>query len=221
MRRLLFSNLICFILLFSNTLYADAPPDSEYLDGANSKVGLILCHGKGKHPSWKVVDPLRHAVHDKLGYHTLSLQMPNEDKSWKDYADDFEQAYAIINSAIQFLKNEKNVERIYLMGHSMGSRMASAFIANTANHNISGLIIAGCRNNGGIPLACDENMSIVDIPVLDIWGGANGKDVKSANQRRNLVTPQYTQLAIPDANHKFEGYEDEFVAAVMLWLTNQ
>jgi len=221
MRQLYLTGLLCFIIINPTILKAAAPSDSEYLDGANSKIALILCHGKGKHPTWKVVDPLRHAVNQQLGYHSLSLQMPNEKKYWKDYADDFDDAYATINSAIQFLKNEKKVERIYLMGHSMGSRMASAFIANTANHGISGLIIVGCRNNGPNPLACDENMNNVSIPVLDLWGDASNKDVVAAGDRSNLVNKKYQQLAIPGANHKLEEHDDELVDAVITWLKQQ
>ena len=76
-------------------LKSGIPAGSEFIDGGDSKVALILAHGRGKHPTWKVVEPLRTGVNGELGYHTLSLQMPNEDKYWRDYADDFPDAYRL------------------------------------------------------------------------------------------------------------------------------
>ncbi|TNF91726.1 MAG: hypothetical protein EP297_15215 [Gammaproteobacteria bacterium] len=88
----------------SVSVNADKPSDSAYLDGGDSKKALILCHGRGKHPTWKVVDPLRKGAHQQLEFHTLSLQMPNENKYWNKYANDFPQAYATIKDGIRFLK---------------------------------------------------------------------------------------------------------------------
>lgn len=208
-------------MFLSSVAYADKPNGSVYLDGGDSKYGLILAHGKGKNPTWLVVEPVRKGIHDELGYHTLSLQMPTGYSDWKDYADGFPEAYGTIEEAITYLKNEKGVSKVYLFGHSMGSRMASAYVAEHPNSGISGLIVAGCRNNGGSPLACDENLEDVRIPVLDIWGGKNGKDSKAASQRSGMVSATYTQIEIIGANHKFEGHEDELMGAVEKWLKMQ
>ena len=215
--------LLVFIssLLIPTTVNADKPGNSVYLDGNGSKKALILAHGRSKYPTWKVVEPLRIGVNEKLGFHTLSLQMPNDDKNWKEYADDFPQAYKTIKEGLRFLREEKGVDKIYLMGHSMGSRMASAFISENPDQHISGLIVAGCRNNGSYPLACNENLENVDIPVLDIWGGDNGKDSNSAHDRGELISENYKQLEIPGANHKFDDYESELVASVVNWLKGQ
>jgi pimeloyl-ACP methyl ester carboxylesterase len=195
------------------------PPGSAYLDGGDSKYALILCHGRGKHATWKVVNPLRKGVYKKLGWHTLSLQMPAEDKNWKKYAYDFPEAFRTIKKGISFLKNEKGVEKIYLMGHSMGSRMASAFVAENPDQPIEGLIVAGIRNNGGYPLDGRRNLRKVNVPALDIWGdGGDDKDSKHARKRKELVSDTYHQLAISGANHKFDGYEDEIVSEVVNWL---
>ena len=205
--------------LFLSNSYAETPKDAEYLDGGASKSALILAHGRGKHPTWLVVEPLRNGVHEKLGYHTLSLQMPNDDdRHWKEYAEDFPTAYRIIDDAIRFLKQEKNIKKIYLMGHSMGSRMVSAYMAKNNNANINGLIIAGCRNNGGEPFDCHENVSGLKLPILDIWGNGNYKDQTAAQDRSELKSKTYTQVAIDSAEHKFVGYDDEFVSAVVDWL---
>ena len=199
-------------------IYADLPAGAVYLDGGESKIAVILAHGRGKNPRWKVVDPLRIAVNTSLGYHTLSLQMPNANKYWLRYADDFLEAYKIIDTAIRYLKDEKGVTTIYLMGHSMGSRMMSAYVAHHPDQPLSGLIIAGCRNGGGPPLSCNQNILHVNIPVLDIWGDDSDKDSNAANERRTFVSIRYQQVPIPGANHRFDGYEKEFVTAVISWL---
>jgi pimeloyl-ACP methyl ester carboxylesterase len=212
---------LLFMIIMPTLVFAARPPGSAWLDAGDSQQALILLHGRGHHPTWLVVDPLRKGVHEKLGYHTLSLQMPNEDKHWKEYVDDFPAAYATIKDAIRFLRKEKGVTRIYLMGHSMGSRMASAFVAEHPEQPLAGLIIAGCRNNGGYPLSCRKTVAEVTIPVLDIWGGEDHKDTKSAARRDDLVSETYTQLSVPDANHKFEGKEEELVSVVVDWLQSQ
>ena len=207
-------------LLLSGIAVADKPAESVYLDGDNSKVGLILLHGKGKHPKWKVVNPVREAVNKQLGYHTLSLQMPNTKKLWKQYAADFPEAYHIIKDGIRFLQ-EKGVSKIFLMGHSMGSRMASGFVAMNNNQPVAGLIVAGCRNNGDRPLSCLDNLQNVKIPVLDIWGGKSDKDVDAASERQDLVSENYRQLEIAGTNHKFDSHNHELISAVVDWLKSQ
>lgn len=121
---------LAFLFLFPLTLSVQAkqPTDSVYLEG-KSDTALILAHGKGKHLTWLVVNPVRKRVNQILGYHTLSLQMPTGHNFWEDYAEDFPAAYATINDAIRFLRSEKNIRHIFLMGHSMGGRMMSAYLS--------------------------------------------------------------------------------------------
>jgi len=209
------------LLICSSPLLAAAPPGSVYLDGNGNSHALILCHGRGKNPTWKVVNPLRKGVHANLGWHTLSLQMPAEDKNWTKYADDFPAAFETIKQGIAFLRDQKGVTSIYLMGHSMGSRMASAFAAENPASSISGLIVAGIRNNGDYPLDGKQNLERVGIPVLDIWGGGDSRDYDAAKERKQLISAYYTQIEIPGANHKFEDADDAFVAAVVSWLKSQ
>ena len=206
------------LLICSSPLLAAAPPGSVYLDGNGNSHALILCHGRGKNPTWKVVNPLRNGVHANLGWHTLSLQMPAEDKNWTKYADDFPAAFETIKQGVAFLRDQKGVTTIYLMGHSMGSRMASAFVAENPASSISGLIVAGIRNNGDYPLDGKQNLERVGIPVLDIWGGGDGKDYDAAKERADLASSTYTQVEISGTNHKFDGADPEFVAAVVSWL---
>lgn len=169
-------------MMLSLSVAAEIPSGAKYISGTNSDVAVILAHGRGKHPAWKVVNPLRKGIHKKLGYHTLSLQMPNEKKNWAEYANDFPEAYETINRGIEFLRGEKAVSKIFLIGHSMGSRMVSAFVFSNPGEPISGLVVVGCRNNGGFPLSCGNNLAGVDIPVLDIWGEEDDMDNHDAKK---------------------------------------
>lgn len=209
----------CLAIPFN--VFAGEPAGAVYLSGPDSKRALILAHGKGKHPTWLVVDPVRKAVNSKLGYHTISLKMPTGYDNWKEYVDGFPMAYDAIEQAVAFLKHEKGVTQVYLFGHSMGGRMSSAYIYEIEEHGLAGLIVAGCRNNGGQLLSCEQNLRGANLPILDIWGGDNGKDVEAASARKDMVSDSYTQVKIPGANHKFEGYEDELVNAVSSWLEKQ
>jgi len=202
--------------------FADAPSCSAYLDGGVSKVGVILCHGRGQHPTWKVVDPLRKGINEKLGYHTLSLQMPAEKKNWKAYADDFPLAHREISDGIVFLRDEKNVETIYLMGHSMGSRMATSYLLSSPRAPIAGFIGVGIRNGGGKPLDSNKNLRQIALPVVDIYGdGGDGRDMAHAAARSDMVSDRYHQVLIPGANHTFDDHEEEMVKAVIHWLSER
>jgi len=130
----------------------------------------------------------------------------------------FPDAHNRITKAIQFLKTKKGVDTIYLMGHSMGSRMVSAYYPEDNDKSIKGLILAGCRNNGDYPLSCKENIQGTKLPVLDIWGESDAKDSISAYERQSLKSKTYTQIEIPGADHKFDGYDYELTSTVINWL---
>ena len=222
MHKRLASVVLAIIYGVSLSAVAGPPIGSAYLDGGASRVGVILCHGRGKHPTWKVVDPLRRGIHERLGYHSLSLQMPADKKKFEAYAEDFPRAYREIEAGIAFLRDERKVERIYLMGHSMGSRMATAFLANHPNAPIAGFLGVGVRNSGAGPLDSNANLRRTKIPVVDVYGdGGDGKDVRDARERSDLVWQRYTQVLIPGADHQFDGHEQEMVQAVTEWLAGK
>lgn len=219
---------IIFLLLATQVFAADDSvsyaglPDNAYLDGGDSKIAVILLHGRGKHPRWRVVNPLRKEIHTALGWHTLSLQMPNDDVPFEKYADFFPDAYSRIQAAIKFLREEKGVTTIYLVGHSMGSRMGSAFVATHPDAGISGFIGVGMREGSTGVLDPKRHLKKIQAPILDIYGQADAKDVAGAKSRKKLVNPpRYIQVGIAGANHKFIDHEGELSAEVISWLTKQ
>ena len=221
LKHYIFTVLVIVFVFIAAVALAEKPDGSVYIDGVKSQIGLILAHGRGKHPTWKVVDPVRKGIHKKLGYHTLSLQMPNADKNYLEFASDFPKAYSIIKEGVRFLIEERGVRKVFIFGHSMGARMISSFMSENPELSISGIIVAGCRNNGGNPLSCIESLRGVRVPVLDLWGSKNRKDVDAANERKNMASETYTQMVIIGANHRFDGYEAEIVSGVVDWLKAQ
>lgn len=192
-----------------------------YEDGGTSMSAAILCHGKGGDPESYVVDPLRLELNEQLGLHTISLQMPGGRKSLVAYELDFPAAYEQINRATDFLL-KKGVTSIVLIAHSLGSRMATAYLADTPHSSIKTFVGVGMLNNGGPPFDCLTNLQKISIPVLDIWGGA-GKagDNKYGLERKELRSPLYTQVTIPDGDHALSEHEDELVEEVIAWLKMQ
>jgi dienelactone hydrolase len=165
---------------------------------------------------------LRKAINKQLGYHTLSSQLPGKDKDWHKYAEEFPRAYRGIQEGIDFLRKEKGVTKIYLMGHSMGSRMATAFIAEHPDSGIAGFIGVGVKNGGKYPLDSNSNLRKITIPVLDVYGdGGDGKDKIEAGVRSDMVSDRYRQVLIPKADHQFNTGEEEMVKAVVDWLKKQ
>lgn len=198
-------------------------PGNAYLDGGDSKIAVVLCHGRGQHPTWDVVNPLRKGLNEQLGVHTLSIQMPTGNVNWREYEAFFPDSHKRIAAAVRYLRDEKGVDRIYLMGHSMGSRMATSYLADNPNSGIAGFIGIGIRNGGGAPLDSNENLRYVNIPVVDVYGdGGDGKDAAHAYDRSDMVGENYEQIFISGANHRFNnGYEKDMVDSVVEWLRRQ
>ncbi len=224
MKKYIFVFLACSALLIQNNVFGGKPSYSAYLDGKDSEVAIILCHGRGHDPRWKVVNPLRRGIYKALGYHTLSLQMPANRNSWREYAQDFPKAYRTIQAGIDFLKKEKHAKKIYLMGHSMGSRMATAFLAEYPDAGIDGFIGVGIRSGGEAPMDSEQNLRAISIPVIDIYGNkGDGIDYDQAESRADMVSERYKQVVIQGADHQFNSWkhEKEMVRVVIEWLRAQ
>jgi predicted alpha/beta-hydrolase family hydrolase len=199
-------------------------PLGEYLDGGSSKSALILAHGQGGSPTSHVVDPIRKEINKELGMHTLSLQMPvvpekRSSESYLEYEATFPDAYKSIQAGIDFMK-DKGVKNIYLMGYSMGARMATAFLADHSDSGIAGYIGVGMLGGGQPPLNTNVNLRKVAIPVLDIYAD-NGNDAKFAEFRKNFVSNRYTQISIEGAKHDFRCCESSVSRHVVKWLREQ
>jgi pimeloyl-ACP methyl ester carboxylesterase len=209
-----------FVLLLSN-VYAQ-PPGSELLEGKQTQTAAILAHGRGEGPDGKVVGPLRKAINKELGFYTLALQMPVLPvKDFKAYAPTFPDAYKTIQSAIDYLLKEKGVKRIYVMGYSMGARMATSFLAKQPHSAVVGFIGVGVLEGGGEPLDANQNILRVSLPVIDLYADSTPLDLRSAEARRGLISDRYKQVRIDGATHRFEGYDSRLAQEIVAWLKEQ
>lgn len=189
-----------------------------YEDGGRSTSGVILCHGKGGDPESYVVDPLRLELNEQLGFHTISLQMPGGKKALAEYEGDFPEAYNEIDRAVTFLK-QKGVVRIILIAHSLGSRMATSYLAMNPQKDIQAFVGVGMLNNGGAPFDCLANLRQTRLPVLDIWGeSGKARDNIYGLERKILLSPRYAQIVISGGDHALSEHEDELVEAVVGWI---
>lgn len=210
--------LIMMALWIDSVAYA-AMPKGEYLAGKDSATAVILAHGRGQGPDSHVVGPLRKAINKELGFHTLSLQMPVlPSTNYMDYAPTFPDAFKAIQEAIKYLTTEKGVKRIYLMGYSMGARMTTAFIVERPTPVIVGYIGVGLLEGGGKPLDANQNLSSIHMPVIDIFADKTPLDLKSAENRRSMISDTFKQVRISGAEHSFRGCDDQIVQAVIEWL---
>lgn len=206
--------------LFAWALPASAQmPTGEFLEAKGATAAVILAHGRGQGPDSQVVGPLRRAINKEIGLHTLSLQMPVLATSdYLAYAGTYPDAYKTLQSAIDYLTNEKGVKRIYVMSYSMGARMTTAFLASHENTAVVGYIGVGVLQGGGDVLDANINIQKLKVPVIDIYADSTPLDLSSAQNRESLVGDRYKQVQIRGANHSFRGYEGALSETVITWL---
>src|SRR5262249_18529581 len=113
-------------LVSGEAVWLGAPPTEEILGlypQAPDPKGVILAHGLGVHPDYGVIGELRTKLAD-AGYTTLSVQMPilAADAPAARYPVLFWEADARFAGALTYLRR-KRYDRIWLVSHSMGSRM--------------------------------------------------------------------------------------------------
>lgn len=197
-------------------------PAGKYLEAPGSPVAVILAHGQGLDADSQVVSPLRQGIHRALGVHTLSLQMPVlpgriSQELFLAYAGTFPDAYARLQAAIDFLRQDKGVQRIYLLGYSMGARMTTAFLATHPDAGVAGFIGVGITAGGPDPLNANRSLLRVHLPILDIYA-EDDMDARFAAARRQIIGARIEQVPIPGARHDYRGHEDEVLRAVLDWL---
>jgi hypothetical protein len=203
-----------------------------YTPAVNQKpVGaVILLHSRGVHPDWpQVIQPLRKQLPSQ-GWATLSLQMPvmQDDASDEDYLPVFKDVPARIQAGLNFLKKQ-GINNIVLIGHGLGSNMATVYLAN--NHDPIIKAFVGIDMMGSPK---PEKYQVLDnmaamarmtVPVLDIYGSQTYPTVLESTYRRAIVVyltghGHSRQIEIDKANHFFQGHEDELLQSISDWLVN-
>lgn len=212
------SALIALLFVFIGSAAAEMP-NGEFLEAKGASAAVILAHGRGGGPDGTVVGPLRRAITDNAGLHTLSLQMPTLDtKNFRDYAARFPDAYRALQSAVDYLSKEKGIKRIYVMGYSMGARMTTAFLATQPPPEVIGYIGVGILSGGDDPLDANISVRKLTVPVIDLYADETSSDLTSAENRKDLLSDRYKQVRIQGATHSFRGYDNVLSDAVVAWL---
>jgi len=183
----------------------------------NTDTAVILLHGTGAHPDWpQVINPLRVSLPEK-GWSTLSLQLPilANDAEYKDYLPLMKEVPGRIDAGIEFLQ-KNNVNKVFIVAHSMGTEMASYYLVQKApSALIKGYI--------GIGMSADNSryLSTINLPVLDLYGENDLEGIlASANARAKAAVKNksFSQKIVPDADHFFNDQESELLKIVADWL---
>jgi len=201
-------------------IYAEA--ETEPAKGA-----VILLHGRGVHPDWPdVISPLRTEL-PAAGWDTLSIQLPvaAADAPSGAYEPLIAEGPPRIQAAVDFLA-EREVGTIVLLGHSLGLRMATEYLAGNPSPEVRGLVATGMfiePDNAELRERTLNNLRNIRIPVLDIYGSEDLEGVRaSAADRlqaaRQGGNPDYEQVEVPGANHFFHDRQKELTRRVEAWL---
>jgi pimeloyl-ACP methyl ester carboxylesterase len=202
---------------------------SLYTPPANgeSKGAVIILHGNGVHPAWPdVIEPLRTELPEH-GWHTLSLQMPilHNGAVDKDYVPLFPEVPGRIQAGVDFLK-KKGIKHIVLTGHSLGTTMATYYLADKPDPVVDSLVLI----SGGPGVITDKRMNEVanlgrlhGVSVLDIYGTEDFPYVVDSMIKRRTLDirkngNRYETLAIKGADHFYHDVEPALVQKFVQWI---
>ncbi len=189
-----------------------------------SKHGAVVVHGIGVHPDWQqIVYPLRTGL-PAHGWHTLSLQMPilPNDAEESEYAALMGEVAPRMDAGINFLK-EQGVEKVVIIGHSLGSTMSSYYLS-TGNRGVQGFVAVsmptGIRNT---EIVNAKMVTKIQVPILDLYGSNESPEfLAGVSEREGAIRKgaggSYTSQKVEGANHFFDGEEDALVVSVHNWL---
>ena len=192
---------------------------TEAEDGSDK--GMIVVHGTGIHPNWQqVVQPIRveMAAH---GWNTLSIQMPilHNEAQYEEYVALYPEVPPRLSAAEAFLK-DRGIQTLLIAAHSQGATMSSYYLSRHPS-DVKGLIAIGMgatQKDSHINSA--QSLKKITIPVLDLYGDDDLPgvlDTVDARTESSAHNAQYSQQMIKDANHFFDGMDDELVSAVAGW----
>jgi pimeloyl-ACP methyl ester carboxylesterase len=236
--------LLILVASLSPQLVVSAPPgDAAYLDGEKSLVGIVLVHGRGMDPDGFVIGPLRKALNGTKGYHTIALRLlkttsvesVTKEQKIAEMKAIFPVSRDMIQVAVEFLRDERGVRHVYVVGHSMGATIAATLVAQGEAKGFSGLIVIGAGDYEEPPFDTTANLGKISksaaIPVLDVYGDTNGirhpvdlrlatDDMRLGELRKAYVSATYRQKVIESGGHVFyrDGVQNTLTEVVSDWI---
>jgi alpha/beta superfamily hydrolase len=191
----------------------------------NKSYTILMIHGTGQGPDTPyVIGPLRELL-SETGYGTLSIQMPvlSDDVDYSKYTTEFSEAGKRIQAGIKFLRKTVPNARVVILGHSMGSTMLMDWVGKNGTGNISALIPIGLGSTNQKKSISDVfSSSDINIPILDILGEKDYDSVLwSAPMREKTIKATHkssTQRTLENADHFFNGHEENVALLIDSWL---
>lgn len=214
-------------LLDGDTVWLDSGFGHKFLGiltEGNPDTGrtVVLIHGLGVHPNWPdVIYPLRAGLLEQ-GVTSLSIQMPilANDADPDLYQPLFVEVPQRIDGALEALDGA-GYRKITLVAHSLGAAITVDYLSQVSPDQVDSLIIIG------MPPGFDGNENItrsgqLRLQVLDLYGSADLEAVLASAPEREVAgkktSSSYRQKRVADANHFFQGHEEELVQQVVEWL---
>lgn len=188
-----------------------------YTQAEKPRGAVIIGHGRGWNPDFELYGALRVKLSEQ-GYTTLAIQLPVLGPGAKvgDYLPtypDAEERYAL---AAKFLQ-DKGFDKIAIVSHSLGATMANQYLIHANSTPVKAWVFIGIIN--GL-----EEMFRIKIPVLDVFGSKDWEITQvGAYERKRQIdkVPGSEQVIVPDAQHFFEGREEELVKVLVVFLDSR
>jgi pimeloyl-ACP methyl ester carboxylesterase len=209
-------------LVTGEAVWLEAPRTEKFLgiytEAKDAKGAVILAHGLGVHPDYGVIGELRTRLAD-AGYATLSVQMPilAAEAPAARYPVLFWEADARFASALTYLRR-KRYDRIWLLSHSMGSRMANHYISAHPQVPLAGWISLSISSGDIGPF------KKIKFPVYDVYAEHDLEAVIKGAPRRAETLKRMrgsSQTMVFGADHYFANKDKDLVSLIRLLLEGE
>ena len=185
-----------------------------YTPAPNAKGAVIIAHGMGVHPDYGLYGQLRTMLPER-GYTTLSIQMPvlAADAKADDYPPLFPESAERIGAAAAWLK-ARGYDRVALVSHSMGARMANYYLTHTGAPGVQAWVAVGIT-------APIEKPNEIPVPTLDIHGDGDLPVVLKGTAERAFYLRRIkgsAQVVVAGADHFFAGKEPDLARFIANFL---
>lgn len=209
-------------LVTGEAVWLEAPRTQKFLgiytEAPNAKGAIILAHGLGVHPDWGVIGELRTRLAE-AGYTTLSVQMPilAAEAPAARYPVLFWEADARFAGALTYLRR-KHYDKIWLVSHSMGSRMANHYVSAHPQVPLAGWISLSISSGDLGPF------KRIKFPVYDVYGERDFEAVLKGAPKRAATLKGLrgsSQTMVFGADHFFEKKEKDLVTLIRLLLEGE
>lgn len=182
-----------------------------FTEAPAAKTALVIVHGIGVHPDHGVIGTLRMALAER-GLTTLSIQMPvlAADARPDQYPPIFPLAADRIAVAAAWLDARGYRDRL-LVSHSMGSRMASAYLDGSDPPAFRAWVALGLGDKFSRRFAERK-----PVPVFDVLGDADLPAVLEDAAARKQVAEATAgrQPTISGADHSYAGRHSALIEAI-------